>query len=126
MRRRVGLVHLGLSGNNSIALLGWAGIFACQRFAQSDSTLTWSGPARCQLLVQLQGFIHQEIQNWTLTGGAPTQEVAMQVYLATWSASGQGGEQQTQLAQVKAAQWKNHPRLVSRRTWISELSMSNE
>ncbi|HEX6822715.1 MAG TPA: hypothetical protein VF123_11710 [Candidatus Sulfotelmatobacter sp.] len=64
----------------------------------------WSGQAQCQVTVQSQGYIHQETQTWTLTGGAPTQQGAMQIYPATWSVTGQGSAQRPPLL----AQWASN------------------
>jgi len=71
-------------------------------FAQTSAL--WSGSAQCQLTLQSQTYVHQEIQTWTLTGAAPTQQGAMQVYPATWSVTGQGGAQQSTMA----AQWNTN------------------
>jgi hypothetical protein len=75
-------------------------------FGQAQDT--WSGQVQCQLAVQADGYAHQEIQTWTLTGGAPTQQGAMQIYPATWSVTGQGGAQRAQGSQVMAAQWSSN------------------
>ncbi len=77
---------------------------ACFISASALSQDTWTGQAQCQLSVQSQGFVHQEIQTWTLTGSAPTQQGAIQVYPATWSVTGQGGAQRSTLL----AQWNNN------------------
>lgn len=79
----------------SLILLNTAVLTA---FAQSADT--WSGQAQCQLSVQSQGFVHQEIQTWTLTG-SPIQQGEMQIYPATWTVTGQGGAQRTTVV----AQW---------------------
>src|SRR5581483_7765093 len=77
---------------------------ACFISASALSQDTWTGQAQCQLSVQSQGFVHQEIQTWTLTGSAPTQQGAIQVYPATWSVTGQGGAQRSTLL----VQWNNN------------------
>lgn len=85
-------------------VLVWYFLVPVSALAQDN----WSGQAQCQLAVQSQGFVHQEIQAWTLTGAAPTLQGAMQIYPATWSVSGQGGAQRPQGTQVMAAQWNNN------------------
>lgn len=70
----------------------------------AQSNALWSGSVQCQLNLQTDGYVHQEVQTWTLTGAAPTQQGAMQVFPATWSVIGQGGAQRPTLV----AQWSNN------------------
>jgi hypothetical protein len=69
-------------------------------FCQSN----WTGQVQCQLNMQSNDYVHQEIQNWVITG-PPVQQGAMQVYPATWSTSGQGTMQRAQGTQTIAGQW---------------------
>ena len=59
---------------------------------------------QCQLNMQSSDYVHQETQNWVITG-PPTQQGAMQVYPAMWSTSGQGSIQRAQGTQIIAGQW---------------------
>jgi hypothetical protein len=69
-------------------------------FCQSN----WTGQVQCQLNMQSNDYVHQEIQNWVITG-PPTQQGAMQVYPAMWSTSGQGSIQRVQGTQMITGQW---------------------
>src|SRR3954462_6354162 len=67
----------------------------------------WTGQAQCQLTMQSQGYTHQEIQTWTITG-TPPGTAGMQVYPGTWTVTGQGGVQRLQGTQVLAARWNTN------------------
>src|SRR5882762_2788321 len=58
----------------------------------------WTGQIQCQLNVQNNGYAHQEIQTWTVTG--PPTDNSKTVYPATWSVSGEGGLQRAQGGQI--------------------------
>jgi hypothetical protein len=89
----------------SISFTVFASSVSAPAFCQLSPNSLWSGQAQCQLNVQSEGYIHQEIQTWTITG-TPNQQSGRQVYPATWSVSSQGGAQrQLQGPQVLAAQW---------------------
>src|SRR5438105_2668666 len=88
-------------------LLGIAFLIVMVANAFSQSDALWTGQAQCQVTVQSQGFAHQEIQTWTITG-PPIQEGTIEIYPATWSVTGQGGAQRAQGAQIMAAQWNNN------------------
>src|ERR1700686_1392309 len=89
------------------ALTLWVFLLNVPMFGQSAGF--WSGQAQCLLIVQAQGFAHNEIQTWALTGGAPTQQGAMQIYPTTWSVTGEGGAQQPNFV----AQWSKNVRGMS-------------
>jgi hypothetical protein len=72
-------------------------------FAQGS----WIGQVQCQLAIQANGSAHTETQTWTLTGGPPTLQGAIEVYPATWSVSGEGSQQRTVGVQLLASLWKS-------------------
>jgi hypothetical protein len=74
-------------------------------FAQVSPNNLWSGQIQCQLNVQNNGYAHQEVQTWTVTG-SPTDDTKT-VYPAAWSVSGQGGLQRAQSGQVLAGRWNS-------------------
>ena len=86
-------------------LLGVAVFVAMVANAFSQSDALWTGQVQCQLNVQNNGYVHQEVQTWTVTG-SPTDDTKT-VYPATWSVSGQGGLQRTQGGQVLAGRWNS-------------------
>ncbi|HEY1261964.1 MAG TPA: hypothetical protein VGF06_00485, partial [Terriglobales bacterium] len=66
----------------------------------------WSGQIQCQLHVQQAGYTRDETQTWTLAGNMPVGKNGdMQLYPATWSATGQGGLQKTLGMRASMAQW---------------------
>lgn len=71
----------------------------------------WSGQAQCTLTIQGPGYSHQEVQTWTLSGGAPTLHGAMHVFPGDWSVSGQGSYQRSQGPQSYQAQWTTNASL---------------
>src|SRR5260221_12647456 len=83
-------------------VLAFAGLAYSQ--TSSDQTL-WSGQVQCELNFQNNGYAHQEVQTWTVTG-SPTDD-AKTVYPTTWSVSGQGGVQRAQGGQVLAGRWNS-------------------
>src|SRR3954454_16020112 len=88
-------------------LLGVAVFVAMVANAFCQSDVLWRGQAQCQLTVQEQGFAHQEIQTWTITG-QPTVNSSMAIYPGTWTVTGQGGMQRMQGTQVLAARWNTN------------------
>lgn len=77
-------------------------------FAQAPRTAPlqpWSGSARCEIAVQGPGYSDQQTHSWTLLGGAPTKQGAMQIQAATWSVTGKGSLERTQGQQTLKAQW---------------------
>jgi len=70
--------------------------------ASCQSSALWSGTAQCTVTEQDQTYQRQEVQTWALTGAAPTQQGAMQIYPATWTDTGAG-----QLARAQGAQTNN-------------------
>src|SRR5579864_5268744 len=66
----------------------------------------WTGTVSCQLDDEEQGvYQRQEIQTWTLTGGAASAQGSMPVYPATWAAQAQGQLLRAQGAQTTSIQW---------------------
>ena len=84
-------------------------------FSQSSAvTGPWSGQAQCQITVQgPYGYNHSETQTWTLNGGQPTMQGAMNILPATWSATGQGSFQKTTGSQTLVGQWKTNASPIS-------------
>ena len=76
-------------------------------FAATPQEAAWSGQATCAVNVQSPGYSYQETQTWTITPGAPTLQGQMQVYPASWSASGNGATQRPQGAQALQATWNS-------------------
>ncbi len=66
----------------------------------------WTGQIQCQLAIQSNGYSHQEIQTWTITGPSTSAPGSMPVYPVLWSATSQGGTQQLRGTQTLAGQWK--------------------
>jgi hypothetical protein len=83
--------------------LGLMSMAVASAFAQTPDA--WTGQAQCQLTVQSQGYTHQEIQTWTITGNTQSAPGSIQVYPASWSASSQGTSQRVQGLQTLGAQW---------------------
>src|ERR1051326_7783065 len=66
----------------------------------------WFGQIQCQLNLQQQGYTRQEIQTWALTSNMPIGKNGdMQLYSATWTATGQGGFQRALGQRASLAQW---------------------
>jgi len=67
----------------------------------------WSGSIQCQLDVQAQGYVRQEVQTWTLTGAPAIAGggTGIPVYAATWNYSGQGQLQRMDGSRATNAQW---------------------
>jgi hypothetical protein len=84
-------------------------------FSQSSAiTGPWSGQAQCQITVQgPYGYNHSETQTWTLNGGQPTMQGAMNILPATWSVTGQGSFQKTTGSQNLVGQWKTNATPIS-------------
>ena len=76
-------------------------------FAATPQEAAWSGQATCAVNVQSPGYSYQATQTWTITPGAPTMQGQMQVYPASWSASGNGATQRPQGAQALQATWNS-------------------
>src|ERR1041385_5641442 len=91
-----------LSHFPALFVLAFTGLAFSQ--TSSDQTL-WAGQVQCQLNVQDNGYAHQEVQTWTVTG--PPTDDAKTVYPATWSVNGQGGLQRAQGGQVLAGRWNS-------------------
>ena len=87
----------------AIALAG--GIVAGAGPAHAQQPANWTGAIRCEIQAQGQGYSHQEVQTWTLTGGAPTVQGSVTVYPATWSVTGQGWHDRTRNTFRRVAQW---------------------
>jgi len=81
-------------------------------FSQTAQDAPWTGQAQCQLTVQSQGYAHQEIQTWTITGAAPATG-SMPVYPATWSVISQGATQRVQGPQTLMARWNANVPAIS-------------
>src|SRR5579864_2969022 len=72
----------------------------------AQSASIWTGTVSCQLDDEEQGvYQRQEIQTWTLTGGAASAQGSMPVYPATWAAQAQGQLLRAQGAQTTSIQW---------------------
>jgi hypothetical protein len=66
----------------------------------------WFGQIQCQLDVQQQGYERHETQTWKLTSSMPVSKNGdMQIYSATWTATGQGGIQRAVGLRASQAQW---------------------
>jgi hypothetical protein len=65
----------------------------------------WVGSVRCDIKATAQGYLHEETQTWTLTGGAPTVQGSMLVYPATWTVAGQGTHDRGNAASRRVAEW---------------------
>ncbi len=65
----------------------------------------WSGSARREIAVQGPGYSEQQTPTWTMLGGAPTKQGAMQIQAATWTVPGKGSREKTQGQQTLKAQW---------------------
>src|ERR1044071_893102 len=74
-------------------------------FAQSSVDGPWAGSIQCQLDVEQSGYSRHEIQSWTLTGGAPSNQSDIRVYPAIWTVQGQGGLQRPAGLRAGNAQW---------------------
>jgi len=68
------------------ALVVWIFLLNVPVFGQSPAL--WSGAAQCTVTEQDQTYQCREVQTWALTGAAPTQQGAMQIYPATWTDTG--------------------------------------
>jgi len=73
----------------------------------SQSKALWSGSVECTVTEQDQTYQRQEVQTWAITGAAPTQQGAMQVYPATWSDTGAGQLLRAQAAQTNYTAWQS-------------------
>jgi hypothetical protein len=71
----------------------------------SQAPPIWSGQAKCQLNMLDSGYVHQEVQTWTITGASTSAPGTMHVYPGTWSVAGQGAMQGSLGPQSLAAQW---------------------
>jgi len=83
-------------------------ILADSTYAHAQRTAPiqpWSGSARCEIAVQGPGYSEQQTHTWTLLGGAPTRQGAMQIQAATWSVTGKGSLEKTEGQQSLKAQW---------------------
>src|SRR5262249_48090047 len=89
------------------ALMAMMVILAIPAFSQSSSAAgPWTGSIQCQLDVQQQGYVRHETQTWTLTSNMPVSKNGdMQIYSATWTATGQGGFQRALGQRSSLAQW---------------------
>lgn len=66
----------------------------------------WTGSMRCEISVDASGYTQRETQTWTLTGGAPTQQGAFEIYPATWTVTGQGNFDRTNASNARrVASW---------------------
>jgi hypothetical protein len=89
------------------ALTAMMVILTIPAFSQtSPGDGSWSGQIQCQLDVQQQGYARHEVQTWTLTSSMPVSKNGdMQIYSATWTATGQGGFQRALDQRSSLAQW---------------------
>ncbi len=69
----------------------------------------WTGSAQCQV----QGSGDSETQTWTLKGEPPKIEGAMQVYAATWTATGGGSSHTSNIHVSTSDSWYRHPTSIS-------------
>jgi len=67
-----------------------AGLLGSRLGQSTVSALPWAGQASCTLNAQQDGYAHQEIQTWTITGTAPRADSNMPVYDAMWSSAVRG------------------------------------
>lgn len=109
MARKTLLAPPGQSGssrNYCVAIAVVAGMLlalAAPARAQQDGH--WTGAIRCEIQALAQGYTHQEVQTWTLTGGAPTVQGSVSAYPATWSVVGQGRHDRSSSTSRRVAQW---------------------
>src|SRR6476619_5968498 len=80
--------------------------FVVPAFNQISQDAAWTGQVQCQLAVQTNDYVHQEVQTWTITGPS-TLSGSLPIYPATWSVSGQGRMQRAQGAQVLTGRWNS-------------------
>jgi len=88
------------------ALALWLFLLNVPVFGQS--TGLWSGTAQCTVTEQDQSYQRREVQTWALTGAAPIQQGAMQIYPATWTDTGTGQLQRLQGAQTNNTVWQTN------------------
>ena len=84
----------------------WLFLLSGSLFGQSSGL--WSGTAQCTVTEQDQSYQRQEVQTWTLTGAAPSQQGAMQIYPATWTDTGTGQLQRVQGTQTNNTGWQTN------------------
>jgi hypothetical protein len=84
----------------------WVFLLNVPVFGQSMGL--WSGTAQCTVTEQDQSYQRREVQTWALTGAAPTQQGAMQIYPATWTDTGSGQLQRVQGAQTNNTVWQTN------------------
>jgi hypothetical protein len=89
----------------SIALL--AAPEAQPNLAQTAPAALWTGQVQCQLAMKTDGYAHQEVQTWIITG-QPKQQGAVAVYPATWIGKGEGAMLRAQGTQTMAAKWSSN------------------
>jgi hypothetical protein len=78
---------------------------SCLHAQRTAPPQPWSGSARCEIAVHSPGYSHQETHTWTLLGGPPTKQGAMQIQAGTWSVTGKGSLERTEGQQTLNAQW---------------------
>ena len=75
--------------------------------AQTAQVALWAGQVQCRLDMKADGYAHQEVQTWVITG-QPRQQGAVAVYPATWSGKGEGAMLRAQGTQTMAAKWSSN------------------
>ena len=88
--------------------LGLAILLALAERGFSQSNALWSGSAQCTVNEQDQSYQRQEVQTWALTGAAPSQQGAMQIYPATWTDTGAGQLERVQGGQTNDTAWQTN------------------
>ncbi len=80
-------------------------LLSAESLAQAQAL--WSGQIQCRLTIQSEGYAHQEIQEWKLSGEPPTFTGNMPVYPAAWTVTGQGSAQRSNYSTKLTSQWKS-------------------
>ena len=90
---------------NKIGIFFAGSLLAALLLPSLCAAQNWTGSMRCEINVNAGGYTQRETQTWTLTGAAPTQQGAFEIYPATWTVSGQGSFDRSSASSRRTANW---------------------